>query len=514
MNTLDLLLQGIEHALGGHNLFFAVCGCFIGTLIGALPGLGPANGVAILIPLSFSLGLDANSALILLTAVYAGAMYGGRISSILLNIPGDGPALMTTLDGYPMARQGRAAEALLLSAVASFIGAFISLIGLVFFAPMLAGVALRFGPPEYVALYGLTFAALGGVTGKSTAKTLIAIALGLLIATVGIDRTSGVPRYTFGVLELYDGVDYLIALVGLFAIAELLLFSETDERRQAKPIARNRLRIDFRELFSTLPSALRASLIGFAAGVLPGAGASLGSFMSYTIEKRISGRRGRFGTGDPKGVVAPEAGNNAAANGALLPMLTLGVPGSGTTAVLLALLVSLNITPGPLIFQQNGELVFTVIGALAIGNLILFLMNVPMVGVFARILAIPPHHLMPVVGLIAMLGTYALSHSITDVYLTIAFGVAGYFLRRLEIPLVPVIVAMLLGPELEVALHHSLALSNGDWMILLDSPLAISLWLAAATVLTAPMIFGARPRGRIKKKIAARESGRPEQFGD
>lgn len=501
MNTLELLGQGFVQALTWQNLLLALIGSILGTLIGALPGLGPANGVAILIPLAFSLGLDATAALILLTAVYAGAMYGGRISSILLNIPGDEPALMTTLDGYPMARQGKAAEALVLSAVASFIGAFIATIGLILLAPLLAKAALKFGPPEYVALYVLAFAALGGVTSKSVAKTLIATALGLMIATVGIDEASAVDRFTFGILELYEGVDFIIALVGLFAISELLLFIEAQDNGSHEMIKVNKLKLSLKELFSTFPTALRGSFLGFIAGVLPGAGASLGSFISYTLEKRLVDKNGTFGKGDPRGVVAPEAGNNAAANGALVPMLTLGVPGSGTTAVLLAMLVSLNITPGPMLFQQNAALVWTVIAALFIGNLILLILNVPLVGVFVKILSIPSRYLMPIVTLIAVLGIYAISHSIMDIYLMIGFGVAGYFLRKVEIPLVPIILGMLLGPELEIALGHSLSLSDGDWMILWQSPLSIGLWTVAVAGLILPMILGPILRAKMRKTI-------------
>lgn len=502
MSTLDFLMQGFANALTWQNLLLAVIGCFLGTLIGALPGLGPANGVAILIPLAFSLGLDPTSSLILLTAVYAGAMYGGRISSILLNIPGDEPALMTTLDGYPMATQGRAAEALVISAVASFIGAFIALIGLVLLAPVLAKVALKFGSAEYVALYVLAFAALGGVTSKSVAKTLIATALGLMIATIGIDDGSGVPRYTFGIMELYEGIDFIIALVGLFAISELLLFIEAHNTAEPVMVKVNKLRLNFKEILSTLPTTLRCSFIGFLAGILPGAGASLGSFMSYSIEKSVQGSKGRFGQGDPKGVAAPEAGNNAAANGALVPMLTLGVPGSGTTAVLLAMLVSLNVTPGPMLFQQNADLVWTVIGALFIGNFILLLMNIPMIGIFVKILSVPPRYLMPVVSLIAILGIYAISHSVTDIYLMIAFGVAGFFLRKLEVPLVPIILGMLLGEELEIELRHALVESDGNWLALWESPLAIGLWAVAVTGLVLPMLFGRRLRRKIQQSTA------------
>lgn len=498
MTTLDLLLNGFVAALTWQNLAFAALGCTLGTLIGALPGLGPANGVAILIPLAFSLGLDPTTALILLTAVYSGAMYGGRISSILLNIPGDEPALMTTLDGYPMAKQGKATEALVFSAVASFVGSLLATIGLVLLAPLLAKAALHFGPPEYVALYILVFAALGGITSKSVAKTLVATALGLMIATVGIDASTGIPRYTFDILELYEGIDFIIVLVGLFAISELLLFIESHRHEVREMMRINKLKIKLADVFTLLPTSFRGAILGFIAGVLPGAGASLGSFISYTLEKKWVDKHNTFGTGDPRGVAAPEAGNNAAASGALVPMLTLGVPGSGTTAVLLAMLISLNITPGPMLFQQNAELVWTVIAALFIGNVLLLLLNIPMVGFFVKILSVPPRYLMPVVTLVAILGIYALSHSVIDLYMMIGFGVLGYILRKIEIPLVPIILGMLLGPELEIALRHSLMISNGDWAILWGSPLAIGLWLVAIVGLILPMLVGPILRAKMK----------------
>ncbi|MBV7434189.1 tripartite tricarboxylate transporter permease [Cardiobacteriaceae bacterium TAE3-ERU3] len=505
MNSFSLLMDGFANALGWETLLFALLGCILGTLIGALPGLGPANGVAILIPLVFSLGLSPQESLILLTSVYAGAMYGGRISSILLNIPGDEPALMTTLDGYPMAKQGKAAEALTLSAIASFIGSFLATIGLVLLAPLLAKAALKFGPAEYVGLYVLAFAALGGITSQNPIKTLIATALGLMIATVGIDANTGIPRYTFDILELYEGIDFIIVLVGMFAISELLIFIESHDVNNKSMVKMNKMRFSWRDFTNILPTSLRGSTLGFIAGVLPGAGASLGSFISYTLEKRILGDKGRFGTGDPCGVAAPEAGNNAAANGALVPMLTLGIPGSGTTAVLLAMLVSLNITPGPMLFQQNAELVWTIIAALFIGNIMLLILNVPMIGFFVKILSIPPRYLMPLVTLVAILGIYSISHNLVDIYLMIGFGVFGYIMRKLDVPVVPIILGMLLGPELETALRHSLVLSDGNWMVLWHSPLAIGLWVVTIAVLILPVVVGPLLRGKMKQATANKD---------
>ncbi|WP_311950606.1 tripartite tricarboxylate transporter permease [Halomonas piscis] len=497
METLGFLIDGFGVALAPHNLMFALLGAFLGTLIGALPGLGPANGVAILIPLAFSLGLPPETALIMLTSVYAGAMYGGRISSILLNIPGDEPAMMTCLDGYPMAQKGKAAEALAVSAVASFIGSLVATVGLILLAPMLAKFALTFGPAEYFALFLLAFATLGGITGKNPVKTIVAACIGLMIATVGIDNT-GVQRFTFGVLELYEGVDFIIAIVGLFAISELLFFIEARASGGAPRMAVNKLSLSLADIKAVIPSSLRGGALGFIAGVLPGAGASLGSFIGYTLEKRIVGKKGNFGEGDPRGVAGPEAGNNGASSGALVPMLTLGVPGSGTTAVLLALLISLNITPGPLMFTQNADIVWGVIAALLIGNFLLLLLNIPLVGIFVKLLSVPPMYLLPVVTMVAFVGIYSISNTTFDLYFMVAFGAAGYVLRKLEIPLVPVILGLLLGPEMEKNLRHALDIANGDWTILWNSGLAISLWALAGIGLVLPYVVGPLLRRRMR----------------
>ncbi|MEA3250287.1 MAG: tripartite tricarboxylate transporter permease [Pseudomonadota bacterium] len=497
METLGYLIDGFGVALQPHNLMFALIGAFLGTLIGALPGLGPANGVAILIPLAFSLGLRPETALIMLTAVYAGAMYGGRISSILLNIPGDEPAMMTCLDGYPMARKGKAAEALAISAIASFMGSLIATVGLILLAPILAKFALTFGPAEYFALFVLAFATLGGITGKNPVKTILAAAIGLMIATVGIDAT-GTQRYTFGMLKLYEGVDFIIAIVGLFAISELLFFIEERAGGGKGKMVVNKLKMTWKEVLEIMPSSIRGGILGFIAGVLPGAGASLGSFIGYTVEKKIIGKKGYFGQGDPRGVAGPEAGNNGASSGALVPMLTLGVPGSGTTAVLLALLISMNITPGPLMFTQNADIVWGVIAALLIGNFLLLLLNIPLVGIFVKLLSVPPMYLLPIVTMVAFVGIYSISNSAFDLYFMVAFGVFGYFLRKLEIPMVPIILGLLLGPEMEKNLGHALTISDGDWTVLWDSGLALGLWIVAIAGLILPVIVGPILRRRMQ----------------
>lgn len=494
MDVLSSLADGFAIALTWQNLALALLGCLLGTMIGALPGLGPSNGVAILIPLVFSMGLGATPALILLTSVYYGAMYGGRISSILLNIPGDEPALMTTLDGYPMARAGQAGEALAISGLASFVGAFVATWGLVFLAPQLVDVALLFGPAEYFALFLLAFATLGGLTSKNQGKSALAAAVGLGLSTIGVDGQTGVPRLTMGNVHFYDGIHFLVAIVGLFALSEVLVFIE--QRQAGMPQDEHvvdsvgRTIPPLSMVKQTSGSMARGTVLGFIAGVLPGAGASLGSFIAYSAEKKIVGAKGKFGQGDPRGVAAPEAGNNAAAGGALVPMLALGVPGSGTTAVLLAMLLALDITPGPLLFQKNPDVVWGLIAALFIGNVMLLLLNLPMVNLFARVLRIPSRYLMPGVAMVSFVGIYGISGSTFDLMVMIAFGVMGWVFRKFDIPLVPVVLGIMLGDQMEKNLRRAMTISDGDWSILVGSPLAIGLLSAAVMGFIAPMLVG------------------------
>lgn len=495
MEIINNLYLGFSVALSPYTLMLAIIGCFIGTIVGALPGLGPSNGVAILIPITFTMGLDATASLVLLTAVYYGAMYGGRISSILLNIPGDEPAMMTTLDGYPMAKNGRAGDALVISGFASFVGALLATLALAIVAPSLARVAYVFGPAEYFALYLLAFCTLGGVASKNQAKAALASCVGLGIAMIGVDHTTGMTRYTGGNLHLMDGIDFLVAIVGLFAVSEVFFFIESHGKNSSLGVTLGKVIIPWSDIFHTRWTMLRSSIVGFIAGVLPGAGASLGSFLTYMMEKSIAGNREKFGTGVAKGVAAPEAGNNAAAGGALVPMLTLGVPGSGTTAVLLAVLMTLNITPGPTLFADRPDVVWGLIASLIIANFVLLFMNVPMVKVFVRILQVPPAMLLPGVTMVSFVGIYSLSGSYFDLLLMTSFGVLGYIFRKLDIPTVPVILGILLGANMENNLRRAMVLSDGDWTYLFSSGIAISLWVAAVLGFVAPFFFR-----RIMKK--------------
>ena len=424
-----------------------------------------------------------------MTSVYYGAMYGGRISSILLNIPGDEPAMMTTLDGYPMAKQGRAGDALVLSGFASFVGAFLATIGLMLLAPVLAGIAFLFGPAEYFALYLLAFCTLGGIGSQNQAKAAISVCLGLGLAMIGVDNSTGMTRFTGGSLHLFDGIDFLVAIVGLFAVTEVFVFIESHGKDSSIGVKLEKIRIPVRDIVYTRWTLLRGSLVGFVAGLLPGAGASLGSFLAYMSEKALAKDKSLFGKGDPRGIVAPEAGNNAAAGGALVPMLTLGVPGSGTTAVLLALLMTLNITPGPLLFTERPDVVWGLIATLLIANFVLLILNVPLVKIFAKILQVPASILLPGVTMISFVGIFSLSGSHFDLLLMIGFGILGFILRKLDIPVVPVILGILLGEHMEVSLRRAMVLSDGDWMYLFSSNIAIGLWTAAIIGFLAPIFL-------------------------
>ncbi|EPX86794.1 tripartite tricarboxylate transporter permease [Salipiger mucosus] len=501
METLTLLAGGFAVALTPLNIGLLLLGCFAGTLIGAMPGLGPVNGVAILIPLTFAFGFDATSSLILLSSVYFGCMYGGRISSILLNIPGDEPAVMTTLDGYPMAQQGKAADALAISGVASFVGATVSVIGLSLFAPLLARMAIYFGPADYFALYILAFVTIGGIAGVDPRKTLLSAMIGLMIASVGIDPISGIPRFTFGNYHLYDGVDPIVALVGLFAISEILVLLEKKAADRTAPIGITSWLPDFRTIWMTRWAVLRGSLVGFVSGVLPGAGASLGSVMSYSVEKQASDKDGTFGKGDPRGVAAPEAGNNAASGGALIPMLSLGVPGSGTTAVMLAMLISLNVQPGPLLFERQPDLVWGLVASLYLGNVALLILNLPMIGLFSRLMMVPTWALMPIVAAVSFVGVFSISNSVFDLEMMIFFGVLGYLLRKLDVSLVPLVLGLLLGGDMERNLRRAMSISDGDWSVLIASPISIALYVLTAVFLCLSVWLTMRDHKRTQSRV-------------
>lgn len=496
MDTLVHLMQGFSVALEPQNLLVAFLGALIGTIVGLLPGLGPINGVAILLPIAYALGLPAETALILLAAVYLGCEYGGRISAILLNVPGDAAAVMTTLDGYPLAQQGKAGIALSLSAFSSFIGSTIATIGVVVFAPLLASWAVAFGPAEYFVLMVFAITCLGGMVGDKPLKTFIAALIGLFLATVGVDSTTGVYRFTFDSIGLSDGISFIVIVIGFFSISEVLLMLENTRSGQAVVKASGRMLFNLKELAISFWAIVRSGLVGFIVGTLPGAGATIASAMTYATEKRIAGDDGKFGKGDLRGLAAPEAANNASACGSFIPMLTLGVPGSGTTAVMMGALALYNITPGPMLFEQQPDIVWGLIASLFIGNVILLLLNIPLVGVFARLLTVPTWILVPSIAVISLVGVYAIYGSTFDLLLAIGLGIFGYILRKLDFPLSALILGFVLGELMEENLRRALSISGGDLEILWSSPITMGLWALAAAMILLPLFR------RLKKSSA------------
>lgn len=489
MDTLQYLLLGFGVALTPSNLMVAALGGFIGTIVGMLPGLGPINGVAILMPLAFSLHLPPETALILLAAVYMGCEYGGRISSILLNVPGDAGAIMTALDGYPMAKKGMAGVALSISAWSSFVGSLVATIGIVLFAPLLARWALAFGPAEYFALMCFAFACITGLMGDAPMKALLAAIIGLSLSTIGLDSNSGVYRFTGDNLHLSDGIQFIVVVIGVFSISEILLMLELHHSSDGMLKVTGRTLFNFKELMHTKWTVLRSAVMGFIVGVLPGAGATIASAMAYSTEKRLAGASGTFGEGDIRGVSAPEAANNASAAGSFVPMLTLGVPGSGTTAVMVGALSLYNITPGPALFEQNPTLVWGLIASLFVANVMLLFINIPMVGVFTRVLRLPNWALVPGILAISAVGVFSVHATTFDLMLMSTFGVVGYLLRKQGVPMAPLILGFVLGDMMEQNLRRALSITNGELGILIESPICKGLWLGAVAMVMVPPLM-------------------------
>lgn len=501
MDTLSYLGQGFDVALSPNNLVTALAGTTIGTIVGLLPGLGPINGVALLIPVAFALGLPPETALILLASVYLGCEYGGRISSILLNIPGEASAVMTTLDGHPLAKQGKGGIALSISAWSSFIGGLIATIGVTIFAPLLAKWAVSFGPAEYFMLMVFAIVCLAGMAGDKPVKTAVAVLIGLMLACVGIDANSGVYRFTFGSLGLADGIQFVVLVLGLFSVSEILMLLERTHQGQVAVKASGRMLFNLKEGAFVLATNLRSGILGFIFGVLPGAGATLASAVSYMSEKRLAGDKGRFGDGDLRGLAAPETANSASACGSMIPMLTLGIPGSGTTAVMLGALTLYNITPGPLLFQHQPDIVWGLIASLFVANIILIVMNVPLIKVFTRILAVPSWTLVPAIAIITSIGVYAVHATTFDLFLMIAIGLFGYLLRKLDFPLSALLLGFILGHMMESNLRRALSISNGDLGILFSSPITIGLWVLVAAMVALP--FWRRYRSKRSAALAS-----------
>lgn len=498
MDFWSNLLTGFSIAFSPWNLLFAALGALIGTAIGVLPGLGPPATVALLLPVTYK--MEPTSAIIMLAGIFYGAMYGGSTTSILLNIPGEAASVVTCLDGYKMARQGRAGPALGISAIGSFIAGTISVFGLSLVAPTLAGFALKFGPAEYFSLVFLGLMMAVYLSEESIVKGLSMVALGLLLGTVGIDPVHGATRFTFGISRLLDGFDFVVVAMGLFGISEVLINLESPEVRDVFKTSLKGLlpnREDWRRCWASI---LRGSLLGFFIGVLPGGGAIISSFVSYAIEKRVSKNPDRFGKGAIEGVAAPEAANNAASTSSFIPLLTLGIPGNATIAMIFVALMIHGIRPGPLLLKEYPNLFWGVVASMYIGNLMLLGLNLPLIGFWVRLLRVPYHFLAVVVVIICLIGAYSVKNAVFDIGIMLGFGVLGYLMRKGGFPPAPFILAMILGPILERSLQQSLISSGGDPSIFIEKPISAGLLTVAAFLILTPLLKQLWKRVNIERR--------------
>ena len=480
METLNFLLDGFAAAATPANLTFALIGCIFGTLVGVLPGLGPSAGTAILIPLTFK--LDPTGAIIMLSAIYYGAMYGGTITSVLLNVPGEAASVITCIEGHEMAKRGRGGTALGMAAIGSFIGGMFAVMALVVVATPLAAMALEFGPPEFFALMLVGLCLVTGLAGRSLLAGILMTVAGLLIAMIGIDPVRGAPRFAFGIPELYDGVDFIPVAMGLFGIGEIMLTAERPFREVIKTKL-SHLFPSAEEWRNSAGAIARGTGIGFFLGLIPGVGSIIPTFMSYIVEKRISKTPEKFGTGVIEGVAGPETANNAYANAAMVPLLTLGIPSSPTIAVLMGAFIVNGLTPGPFLFQERPDLVWAVIASFFIGNAILLVLNLPLVGLWAKILEVPYQYICVGTLLFCVLGAYSIKQSVFDVWVMLLFGIIGYLLRKIDFPLAPAILGLILGPQLEKSLRTSLEMSAGSYSIFFTRPITVTLIILSVIIL-------------------------------
>lgn len=471
------------------NLWYTFVGVFIGTIIGVLPGIGPSAGIALLIPVTY--GMNPTSALIMMCGIYYGTKYGGSTTAILIRTPGEAASVMTSLDGYAMAQKGRAGAALAVSAIGSFIAGTIGVVALTLFALPLASMALKFGPAEYFCLMLFAMTAVSSLTGKSPAKGMLSTLLGLMIATIGIDLQSGQPRYTMGVAEFQDGVGFIVVVVGLFAVAEVFRGLEEVHAGTAPPMIKisGKLWLTREEWRRSIGPIWRGGIIGFVIGVLPGAGGTIASIMSYTTEKRLSKHPEEFGKGAIEGVAGPEAANNSDTAGALVPLLTLGVPGGGATAVLMGAFIMYGIQPGPLLFEKRPDLVWGLVNSMYIGNVMLLILNLPLVGLFVRLLYIPKAILYPLIIAISVIGTYAINGSMLDLYLILFFGIVGYVFDKVDIPVAPLVLSLVLGGIMEQSFRQAMTISGADPSIFVKSSISITLIALSVISIALPFIL-------------------------
>lgn len=484
-DTLASLIGGFAIALQPENLLFALIGSVVGTAVGVLPGIGPIAGIAILLPLTFK--LDATGAIIMLSAIYYGAMYGGTITSVLMNVPGEGASAVTAIDGYQMAKRGRGGAALAIAAIGSFIGGTVATIVLVVAAPALAAVALKFGPPEFFALMLLGLILLVSFASEALLPSLISALVGLALSVPGSDIVEGTARITFGHIDLLDGISFVPVIMGLYGIAEIL----TSLDRRMQPIdmtAIGSTSLTRQEVRASVMPIARGTALGVFFGLIPGIGTILPTVVSYAVEKKLAREPGRFGKGAIEGVAGPETTNNAYSNGALIPLFTLGVPASPTIAVLLGAFMMNGLTPGPFLFRDKPDFVWAVIASLYVGNFILLILNLPMVGLWVRLLKIPYSILFPCVLAFTVLGAYVTRSSMLDVWLVIGFGLIGYLARKIDFPVAPMAFTLILGPLTEKALRQALSMSGGDLAILVRGPISTGILILCAVALLLPLL--------------------------
>jgi putative tricarboxylic transport membrane protein len=499
MYILEYVGIGFSVALQPVNLFYCFLGVFIGTLIGVLPGIGPVGAMSLLLPVTFKSSPEAG--IIMLAGIYYGSMYGGSTTSILINIPGEAASVVTCLDGYQMALKGRAGPALGISAFGSFIAGTLSIFGLMFLAPPLSRLALQFGPAEYFTLMILGLSILIYLAHGSMIKALLIASFGIALGAIGMDEIASTPRMTFGRMEFLDGVGLVPIVMGLFGISEVLLNLEQEIRRDI-------FKTDLRELFPTTKDWLdcrgpiaRGSLLGFFLGILPGGGGVIASFASYAIEKRVSKHPERFGHGAIEGVAAPESANNAATGGAFIPLLTLGIPPNVVMAMLLGAFMIHGIQPGPLMMKQHPGVFWGVICSMYIGNIMLLILNLPLIGIWVQILKVPYKVLFPLILLFCLIGVYSVNNSVFEIYIMIGFGVLGYLMKKFDYEGAPLVLAFVLGPLLEMNLWKALILSQGNFSIFITRPLAACALILALAILLTPLI----PALRKKREVIAKE---------
>lgn len=486
MDLLNYLMIGFSVALQPMNLFYCFLGVLIGTLVGVLPGLGPVAAMSLLLPATFHTTPVAS--IIMMAGIYYGAMYGGSTTSILVNIPGEAASVMTCLDGYQMARQGRAGPALGISAFGSFIAGTVGIIGMMLISPPLVNFALKFGPPEYFSLMILGLMILTFLTSASMVRALMMAAFGLIVGCIGLDNISGLARFAFNIPELLDGVGLVPVVMGLFGISEVMLNIELKIKREVFTSEVKGLLPTLGDWRKSIWSITRGTVIGFFLGILPGGGAVIASFVSYAIEKKVSKHPEEFGKGAIEGVAAPEAANNAAAQGAFIPLLTLGIPSNVVMAMLLGALIIHGVTPGPLLLSDHPQLFWGVVASMYVGNAMLLALNLPLIGIWVQLLRVPYSILFPLIILFCLIGSYSINNSSVDVLIMLVFGVIGYLMKKLSLEAAPMVLAFVLGPMLETALRQSLIKSKGSFSIFFTRPISAVCLILAIGLLIMPML--------------------------